>query len=184
MHHYTPPIAGKEFPPQPYPGDIHDRRLPGVSPNAYQSDYPDDYAMTGAISIPYTPSQQFLDRLGRFPSERYSHQPVSNVLPHIHSNHPTTDIMRSAVPPPVTSSFRDNNISPYNEMQYLGNSEMRMHAVDETLSRMKLQGNPMMGPASDLHTFIRYANCFPVMDHHLSLLAAPSSTNISVLLIG
>jgi recombining binding protein (suppressor of hairless) len=66
-----------------------------------------------------------------------------------------TDILRNAVPPPATQSFRDTNISPYNEMQYLGNSEMRMYAVDETLSRMKLQGNPMMGPASDLQTFIR-----------------------------
>ena len=159
LQHYTPPLSGKEFPPQHFAGDIHDRRLPGVSSNGYQSDYPDDYAMAGInpnTSIPFTPSpiQQFPDRLARFPSERYSHHTVPNVVPHMHSNH-STEILHNAVPPPATPPFRDTNISPYNEMQYLGNSEMRMYAVDETLSRMKLQGNPMMGPASDLQTFIR-----------------------------
>jgi len=93
--------------------------------------------------------------MARFPSERYSHNTVPNVVPQMHSNH-SADILRNAVPPPASQSFRDTNISPYNEMQYLGNSEMRMYAVDETLSRMKLQGNPMMGPTSDLQTFIRY----------------------------
>ena len=165
LHHpgaYPPP---KEYhPPQPF-SDIHDRRLPGVPPNGYHSEYPDDYAMGGInnnnpnIPFPHhSPIQQFPDRLGRYPPDRYTHQalPPSNVAPHIANTH-STDLMRG-VPPHATHSFRDNNVPPYDDMHYIGNAhpqEIRMHAVDETLSRMKLHGNPMMGPSNDLHSFIR-----------------------------
>lgn len=156
MQHYSPTVSGKEFSSQPFGGDIHDRRLQGGSSNGYQSDYPDDYGMSlntnTNMPFPAAPIQQFPDRLTRFPSERYSHH-TAPIVSHMHSNH-STEIMRSTVPSPATP-FRDTSISPYNEMQYLGNSEIRMHSVDETLSRMKLQGNPMMGPASDLQSFIR-----------------------------
>ena len=159
IHHYSPALSGKDFSPQSFPADFHDRRLHSVSSNGYPSDYPDDYAMTSIPqnpSIPFSPPlQQFPDRLARFPPERYTQHNVPNLLPQMHPNH-STDIIRSAVQQPPTPSFRDNNIPSYNEIQYLGNSEMRIHAVDETLSRMKLQGNPVVGPSSDLQSFIRY----------------------------
>ena len=164
IHHYSPALSGKDFSPQPFPGDFHDRRLHAVSSNGYPSDYPDDYAMTAIApnpSIPFSPSplHQFPERLSRFPPERYTHQNLPNLIPQMHPNH-STDIIRSAVQPPPTPSFRDNSIPSYNEIQYLGNSEMRIHAVDETLSRMKLQGNPIVGPSSDLQSFIRYVLSF------------------------
>ncbi|KAJ3484184.1 hypothetical protein NLJ89_g12003 [Agrocybe chaxingu] len=107
--------------------------------------------------------QHFNDRLGRFPPERYSHpsQQPSTVPSHISSHGP--DMMRG-VAPHATHSFRDNNVSPYDDMHYLGNShsEVRMNAVDETLSRMKLQGHPIMGASNDLQTFIR-----PFLDQYV-----------------
>ncbi|KAF9529206.1 jkappa-recombination signal binding protein, partial [Crepidotus variabilis] len=168
LHHTGafPPVASKEYPPQPF-GDIHERRLPGVGSNGYHSEYPDDYAMGGMNNnngIPFGPGsmQQFQDRLGRFPPDRYNHQNngSSNVPSHISNGH-GQDLMRG-VAPHATHSFRENNLSPYDDVHYLGNSHPQMHAVDETLSRMKLQGHPIMGAASDLQTFIR-----PFLDQYV-----------------
>lgn len=157
----------KDYPPQSF-GDMHERRLPGVSPNgAYHAEYPDDYAM-GNINngLPFGPSamQHFNDRLGRFPSDRYSHPsgPPPSASHHIPNGH-SSDIMRG-VAPHATHSFRDNPVSPYDDIHYLGNAhpEMRMHTVDDTLSRMKLQAHPIMGTSSDLQTFIR-----PYLDQYV-----------------
>jgi len=169
LHHsagFPPAVAGKDYPPQPF-GDIQERRLPGVGSNGYHSEYPDDYTIGagggggGGMNngLPFGPSamQHFQDRLGRFPPDRYNHPsgPQSNVPAHLPNGH-GSELMRG-VAPHATHSFRDNNVSPYDDMHYLGNShpEMRMHAVDETLARMKLQGHPIMGASSDLQTFIR-----------------------------
>jgi len=172
LHHpggFPPAVAGKDFPPQAF-GDVHERRLPGVGPNGYHSEYPDDYTIGGGgmnNGLPFTPSamQHFQDRLGRFPPDRYNHptgpQP-SNVPQHMSNGH-GSDLMRG-VAPHATHSFRDNNVSPYDDMHYIGNShpEMRMHAVDETLARMKLQGHPIMGASNDLQSFIR-----PFLDQYV-----------------
>lgn len=164
LHHpgAFPPasVAGKEYPPPPF-NDIHDRRLSGVPSNGYHhSEYPDDYAMGGinnnGAGMPFAPSpmQQFPDRLGRYVPDRYNHQgiPSPNVA-HI-ANTQGPELMRG-VPPHATHSYRDNNIPSYEDMHYSHPPEMRMHAVDETLSRMKLQGTPIIGAAGDLPTFIR-----------------------------
>lgn len=155
-HHYM----SSDYNQQPFASDIQDRRLP----NAYHSDYQDDY------TIPFAQNQvhHFQDRLPRFPSQdRYQNNPMNN-------GH---DMLRS-VPP--AHSFRDNNISPYDDVHYMSNPHTPMHAVDETLSRMKLQGHPMMGPAGDLQTFIRlvlfffffltnlsYLLCSPFLDQYV-----------------
>lgn len=164
LHHpggFPPSVAGKDYPPQGF-GDIHERRLPGIGGNGYHSEYPDDYAI-GNINngLPFGPSamQHFNDRLGRFPPDRYSHPngPPSGVPSHIPNNNHGSELMRG-VAPHATHSFRESPVSPYDDLHYLGNnshSEMRMHAVDETLARMKLQAHPMMGASSDLQTFIR-----------------------------
>ncbi|KDR75186.1 hypothetical protein GALMADRAFT_226846 [Galerina marginata CBS 339.88] len=169
LHHqggFPPSVAGKDYPPQGF-GDIHERRLPGVGSNGYHSEYPDDYTISNINNgLPFGPSamQHFHDRLGRFPPDRYSHPtgPPSGVPSHIPNNH-GSDLMRG-VAPHATHSFRENPVSPYDDMHYLGNShpEMRMHTVDETLARMKLQGHPMMGASNDLQTFIR-----PFLDQYV-----------------
>jgi hypothetical protein len=159
LHHPTggfPPT--KDYPPQSF-GDVHERRLPGVGPNGgYPAEYSDDYAI-GNINnngLPFGPSamQHFQDRLGRFPPDRYTHLsgPPSHHMPNGHSS----DLMRG-VAPHATHSFRENPVSPYDDIHYLGNGhpEMRMHTVDDTLARMKLQGHPIMGTSNDLQTFIR-----------------------------
>jgi len=164
MHH---PSGGfpqtKDYPPQSF-GDMHERRLPGVSPvspnGGYPTEYSDDYAI-GNINngLPFGPSamQHFQDRLGRFPPDRYPHLsgPPSAVSHHMPNGH-SSDIMRG-VAPHATHSFRENPVSPYDDIHYLGNGhpEMRMHTVDDTLARMKLQGHPIMGTSNDLQTFIR-----------------------------
>jgi len=147
----------KDYPAQSFT-DMHDRRLPGVSPNgAYHAEYPDDYAIPNINNgLPFGPSaiQHFHDRLGRFPPDRYSNPsgPPSHHIPNGHSS----DLMRG-VAPHATHSFRENPVSPYDDIHYLtnGHPEMRMHTVDDTLSRMKLQGHPIMGTSNDLQTFIR-----------------------------
>lgn len=162
LHHqnsFPPAVAGKDYPPQGF-GDAHERRLPGIGANGYHSEYPDDYTIGGMNNgLPFGPSamQHFQDRLGRFPPDRFNHPtgPPSNAPSHIPNGH-GSELMRG-VAPHATHSFRDNNVAGYDDMHYLGNShpEMRMHAVDETLSRMKLQGHPIMGASNDLQTFIR-----------------------------
>ena len=158
--HHSPafPQSGKEYPPSGF-GDIHERRLPNVGSNGYQSEYPDEYSMGNLNNgLPFGPSamQHFQDRLGRFPSDRYAHQAGPPVPSHIPNGH-NSDLLRG-VAPHATHSFRDGGLPGYEEMpHYLGPShpEMRMHAVDETLARMKLQGHPIMGASNDLQTFIR-----------------------------
>ena len=160
--HHSPafPPSGKEYTPSSF-GDIHERRLPNVGSNGYQSEYPDDFSMGNLNNgLPFGPSamQHFQDRLGRFPSDRYTHQAGPPVSSHIPNGH-NSDLMRG-VAPHATHSFRDGGLPGYEDMpHYLGPShpEMRMHAVDETLARMKLQGHPIMGASNDLQTFIRYA---------------------------
>ncbi|KAF8200658.1 jkappa-recombination signal binding protein [Pholiota molesta] len=169
LHHppgFPPSVAGKDYPPQGY-NDIHEsRRLPGVG-GGYHSEYPDDYAIGGINSgLPFSPGamQHFQDRLGRFPPERYSHPtgPPSGVSAHgLPNGHGGSDLMRGVAP---HATFRENHVSPYDDMHYLSNShpEMRMHTVDETLARMKLQGHPIMGASNDLQTFIR-----PYLDQYV-----------------
>jgi recombining binding protein suppressor of hairless len=158
--HHSPafPQSGKEYPPSAF-GDIHERRLPNVGSNGYQSEYPDEFSMgnlNNGLSFGPSAMQQFQDRLGRFPSDRYAHQGGPPVPSHIPNGH-NSDLMRG-VAPQATHSFRDGGLPGYEDMpHYLGPShpEMRMHAVDETLARMKLQGHPIMGASNDLQTFIR-----------------------------
>ena len=160
LHHpsgFPPSVPGKDYPPQNF-GDIPDRRMPS---NGYHSEYPDDYTIGNMNNgLPFGPSamQHFHDRLGRFPPDRYSHQsgPPSSVPSHIQGGH-GSDLMRG-VAPHATHSFRENPVSPYDDMHYLGNSHPdmgRMHAVDETLARMKLQQGQSIIGSADLQTFIR-----------------------------
>ncbi|KNZ72896.1 Suppressor of hairless like protein [Termitomyces sp. J132] len=139
IHPFPPPP--KEF-LSPSFSDSSDRRL-----SSYQNDMIDDFAM-GNISSnpPFSPSaiQHFQ---GRFPPEnRFSHPGPSPIVPsHV-----------SGIPPHVTSSYRDGPVSPY--VDYIGSSHQdmsRMPTVDETLARMKLHGQSIMGTSNDLHTFIR-----------------------------
>lgn len=163
--HHPPGFPPKDYNHQAFP-DMESRRLPGVNP-AYHSDYPDDYAIGGINNgIPFSPSamNHFHDRLGRFPPDRYSHPngPPSGMRAFV-SNPRFAHFIRG-VAPQATHSFRDHSV--YDDMHYLGNvhPEMRnMHAVDETLSRMRL--NPLAGASSDLQTFIRSVS-LPVISHH------------------
>lgn len=165
LHHhgaFPPAAVANDYPTPPF-NDMHDRRLPGVTSTGYHSEYPDDYAMgsinNNGANVPFasSPMQQFSDRLGRFVPDRYNHQgiPSPNVA-HI-ANNQGPELMRG-VPPHATHSYRDSNIATYDEMHYLGNShppEIRMNTVDDSLSRIKSQGTPIIGTAGDLPSFIR-----------------------------
>lgn len=172
--HHGQGFPSKDYPHQPF-NDMHEsRRLPGVN-SGYHTDYPDDYPING---LPFNSGamHHFQDRLGgRFPPDRYTH---TNGPPSGMSPSPTapsrTDFMRG-VAPQATHSFRDHPVSPYDDMHYLGNNshpDMRTHTLDETLVRMKLQVNPLMGSSSDLQTFIRsvLVSCFnSSLSHTLAL---------------
>ncbi|KAG6872655.1 hypothetical protein C0995_007985 [Termitomyces sp. Mi166 len=151
------PVAGlhsfpshpKEFLPQSY-SDSPDRRL---SSAGYPNDMIDDFAMSNiGPNSPFSPSLQHFSP--RFPPEnRFSHPPGP----------PPSHV--SGIPPHVTSSYRDGPVSPYAD--YMGSSphqdlSLRMPTVDETLARMKLHGQSIMGTSNDLHAFIR-----PYLDQYV-----------------
>ena len=135
--HHQPGFSGKDYSPQSF-GDLHDRRLPTANGNGYHSEYSDDYAM--GSQMPFNGMPQFQDRLSRLPHDRYQHPngapaPLPGVAPH------------------ATHAFKDGG---YEEIPpYLPPQDMRMHALDEHLIRMRLHP-PQMGASSDLQTFIRY----------------------------
>jgi recombining binding protein suppressor of hairless len=153
----------KEYAPRhAHPDLMHDRRLSSMSANSYQSEFPEEYAMSNGL--PYSPPAvpHFQERLGRFvPDARFSHHsvPSSSVSPHSHSGY-SSDMLRG-VAPHATHSYRpDGTVNGYDGIpHYIGSNhhgEMPSHMpVDETLARMKLQGHSMMGPSNDLQTFIR-----------------------------
>src|ERR1700735_1399752 len=113
------------------------------------------------MSYPHPSIQQYQDRLGRFqPDNRFSQPLGSPAVPsHMHHNH-GPDVLRS-VAPQSTRPYQPD-ITGFDDMQpYMGASptadlSLRMPGVDETLARMKLQGQPGMGSSNDLHTFIRF----------------------------
>lgn len=155
-----PPVGGKDFPGF---SDVGDRRLPSVATNGYQSDFPEDYAMgnmnNNGLSFPSSQLQPFQERVGRFSDGRFPSS-TPNVPPHLQHSH-SSDIMRGVNPHATTHSFRDAPVSGYDEIpSYLHpnpHSDMgiRIPTVDDPLSRMKLQGHPIMGTSNDLQTFIR-----------------------------
>ncbi|KAG6848696.1 hypothetical protein H0H93_014783 [Arthromyces matolae] len=158
LHPFSP--HSKEFPSHNF-SDLQDRRLPTISPNTYQNDMIDDFAM-GAINgnPPFPPPLQSFS--GRFapPDNRFNPAPCPP--PTLPSHVPT-------IPPLVTNSYhRDGPVSPYEDMpHYMTPSPhqdmpLRMPSVDETLSRMKLQGHSIIGTSGDLHTFIR-----PYLDQYV-----------------
>jgi recombining binding protein (suppressor of hairless) len=161
-----PPSVGmnglqKEYSHSNYHDIVPDRRLAGVN---YQSEYHDDFPVNSALSFPPPPnSHHYADRVSRFPSDdRYSHSSAahSTVPSHSHSSH-SHDMLRG-VAPLATHVFRSDGAlhnNGYDDLHYStpGHPEMslRMPSVDETLSRMKLQGHSIMGASNDLRTFIR-----------------------------
>jgi hypothetical protein len=152
--------AGKDYSVQGgYPSLLPERRTSNVSNNNYSSDYPEDYNMDGVnngMNFPHPNLQQYQERLGRFqPDGRFPHVGSSAVPPHMHHNH-GPDVLRS-VAPQSTHSFRPDvtgfdDMYPYNPT---GDLSLRMPGVDETLARMKLQGQAGIGSSNDLQTFIR-----------------------------
>ncbi|KAF9010542.1 hypothetical protein BDQ17DRAFT_1387775 [Cyathus striatus] len=165
LHHSSgfPPVSGKDFAPHSYP-DLADRRLPGVN-GGYPSDFPEDYPignMGGNLPFASNPSlQQYPDRIGRFPSDRFgSSGPQSSVPSHLPPNH-GSDMMRGVAP------HATHGVSAYDDMHYMtpnphSDMALRMPTVDETMARMKLHGHPIMGAANDLQTFIR-----PFLDQYV-----------------
>jgi hypothetical protein len=165
LHHSSAfPPSGKDYSPPGF-GDVHERRLPNVGANGYHSEYSDEHSMGNMNNgLPFGPSatiQHFQDRLGRFPSDRYVHKAGPPVPSHTPNGH-NSDLMRG-VAPHATHSFRNGGLPVYEDMpHYLGHShpETKMHAVDETLARMKLQlegpgRRPITGASNDLQSFIR-----------------------------
>ncbi|KAF8623071.1 hypothetical protein AX15_006489 [Amanita polypyramis BW_CC] len=164
---FPPSIGNKDF--SGYP-DIGDRRLPSVVPNGYHSDFPEDYALgnisSGLPSFPPSQLQPFQERVGRFSDGRFAPS-ASNVPPHLQQTH-SAEMMRGVNPHATTHSFRDTQVSGYDEIpSYLQSNPhndmaIRMPPIDDPLSRMKLQGHPIMGTSNDLQTFIR-----PYLDQYV-----------------
>jgi len=157
--------GGKEFAPQNgYSNLLLDRRTSHMSNTSYGSDYPEEFAMGGAnnnhngMSYPLPPIQQYQER--RFQHEqRYSHPSGSSAVPsHMHHNH-GPDVLRSVAPQSTHHYQSDitgfDELHPYIGPGPTGDLSLRMPSVDETLARMKLQGQASMGGSNDLHTFIR-----------------------------
>jgi recombining binding protein (suppressor of hairless) len=76
----------------------------------------------------------------------------------LHHNH-GPDVLRG-VAPQSTHSFRPD-VTGFDDMYpYIpnptGDLSLRMPGVDDTLARMKLQGQSGMGSSNDLQTFIRF----------------------------
>ncbi|KAG6880210.1 hypothetical protein C0992_003874 [Termitomyces sp. T32_za158] len=140
IHPFAPPH--KEYLPQSF-SDASDRRLASIS-SSYPSDMIDDFAMGNMSNNPsFSPSA-----MQHFPG-RFNHP--SGLPPPVPSH-------VSGIPPHITNSYRDGPVSPYGD--YIGSSPhsdmpLRMPTVDETLARMKLHGQSIMGTSNDLHTFIR-----------------------------
>ncbi|KAK2464231.1 hypothetical protein APHAL10511_003688 [Amanita phalloides] len=144
--------------------DVPDRRLPNVAgSNGYHSDFPEDYSMgnmNNGLSFPSSQLQPFQDRVGRFSDGRFQ-----SSAPHIQQNH-SSDIMRGVNPHTTTHSYRDTPVSAYDDIPpYLHpnhHNDMAIRMPDDHLSRLKLQGHPIMGTSNDLHTFIR-----PYLDQYV-----------------
>jgi hypothetical protein len=159
--------GGKDFSQNGYPNLLADRRTSHMSNTSYGSDYADEFSMDGANNghngMNFNPPmQQYQDRLGRLqPDNRFSQSSGPASVPSMHHNH-GPDVLRS-VAPQSTHSYRPD-IAGFDDMgPYMGPSptndlSLRVPGVDETLARMKLQGQASMGTSNDLHTFIRYVS--------------------------
>lgn len=159
-------IGGKDFSPQNgYHNLIQDRRTSNLS--NYGSDYPEEFTMDGAnnhqsgMSYSHPNAQQYQERLGRFqPDNHFPQTSGSPTVPsHLHHHH-GSDVLRSVAPQSTHSYQSDipgfDDMHPYMGSNPTGDLSLRMPGVDETLARMKLQGQTSMSSANDLHTFIRF----------------------------
>jgi hypothetical protein len=154
--------VGKEYSaPTGYPSLLPDRRTSNVSNTNYGLDYPEDYNMDGVnngMSFSHPNLHQYQERLGRFhPDGRFPHSGSSRIPPHMHHNH-GPDVLRG-VAPHSTHTFRPDATGFDDMYSYMGpnstGDHLRMPGVDETLARMKLQGQAGIGSSHDLQTFIR-----------------------------
>lgn len=155
--------VGKDYPSQSgYPSLLPDRRT-NVSNTNYSSDYPEDYNMDGVNNgMNFThPTQQYQERIGHFQHDgRFPHPGPTAVPSHMQLHNHSPDVLRG-VAPQSTHSFRPDvtgfdDMYPYMGPGPTGDLSLRMPGVDDTLARMKLQGQSGMGASSDLQTFMRY----------------------------
>lgn len=161
--------AGKDYSSQSgYPSLLPDRRTSNVSnTNNYGSDYPEDYSMDGinnAMNLNHSShsAQQYQERLGHYQHDgRFSSGTSSAVPSHmpLHHNH-GPEVLRG-VAPQSTHSFRPDatgfgEMYPYMAPNLAGDLSLHMPGVDDTLARMKLQGQSGIGSSSDLQTFMRF----------------------------
>lgn len=181
--------GGKEFSPQHgYPNLLPDRRPSNMSNTSYNSDYSEEFTMDSVsrdhngMNFPHPAMQQYQERLGRFQPGNHFSQPLNppSVPSHMHHNH-GPDVLRG-VAPQSTHSYRPD-IPAFDDMHtYMapsptGDLSLRVPGVDETLARMKLQGQVGIGASNDLHAFIRFVSDSLCMHSVLILFAARFWTN-------
>lgn len=159
---------GKDFHGHDVFPDV-DRRAGNVSTGSYHSDFGNDYGALGSgagMGMGFNSLQQYPDRMGRMQDSRYV-SPLS--LPnHLHQG-PGSEMLRGVNPHAM------HGLPSYDDMgQYLapnpqGDFPLRIPSVD--LSRMRLQ--QPSAAATDLQTFIRYANAQLLYDVRLTGLRVP-----------
>jgi recombining binding protein suppressor of hairless len=154
--------SSKEYPPQPYPELLPDRRM------TYQGEMQDEYSAhslnNGLPFQPPTPTH-FQDRLPRFQnSTRFPQSSGTAGTAHLQHGHGHAADQLRGVTPQATHTYRpEGGVTGYGDLsQYLSpnpHAELSLRmptSVDETLSRMKLHGpTSAMGASSDLQSFIR-----------------------------